>query len=153
MSEIVRQITLALQYIHNKGIVHRDLKLGNILLDHANVAKLGDFGLAMYYKEAKPGNICGTPNFIAPEVLNDSVHEPASDIWALGSFDLFTCCLKFISGCVTYTLLSGKPAFEYTNMRDTYKRIVKLAYKIPESLSPAGKIPRKSYDEHKLLSS
>ena len=97
----------------------------------------------MYYKEAKPGNICGTPNFIAPEVLNDSVHEPASDIWALGSFDLFTCCLKFISGCVTYTLLSGKPAFEYTNMRDTYKRIVKLAYKIPESLSPAGKITKK----------
>ena len=86
VSEIIRQITLALQYIHNKGIVHRDLKLGNILLDNVGVAKLGDFGLAMYYKDAKPGNICGTPNFIAPEVLNDSIHEPASDIWALGKF-------------------------------------------------------------------
>ena len=57
---------------------------GKSLLDNVGIAKLGDFGLAMYYKEAKPGNICGTPNFIAPEVLNDSVHEPASDVWALG---------------------------------------------------------------------
>ena len=83
-SHIMKEITQALQYIHNKGIVHRDLKLGNILLDQTGVSKLGDFGLAMYYKEATPGNICGTPNFIAPEVLNDHVHDPASDIWALG---------------------------------------------------------------------
>ena len=133
----MRQITLALQYIHNKGIVHRDLKLGNILLDSVGIAKLGDFGLAMYYKEAKPGNICGTPNFIAPEVLNDSVHEPASDVWALGK-SIFDVNRVIGLGCVMFTLLSGKPAFEYTNMRDTYKRIVKLAYKIPERLSPSG---------------
>ena len=85
-SHIMKEITQALQYIHSKGIVHRDLKLGNILLDQTGVSKLGDFGLAMYYKEATPGNICGTPNFIAPEVLNDHVHDPASDIWALGKF-------------------------------------------------------------------
>ena len=42
-------------------------------------------------------------------------------------------------GCVMFTLLAGKPAFEYTNMRDTYKRIIKLAYKIPDKLTPAGK--------------
>ena len=41
-------------------------------------------------------------------------------------------------GCVIFTLLSGKPAFEYTTMRDTYKRIVKLQYKIPDQLTPAG---------------
>ena len=45
-----------------------------------------------------------------------------------------------ILGCVIFTLLSGKPAFEYTTMRDTYKRIVKLQYKIPDQLTPAGKI-------------
>ena len=53
-------------------------------------------------------------------------------------------CLKYdgvlisILGCVIFTLLSGKPAFEYTTMRDTYKRIVKLQYKIPDQLTPAG---------------
>ena len=45
-----------------------------------------------------------------------------------------------ILGCVIFTLLSGKPAFEYTTMRDTYKRIVKLQYKIPDQLTPAGNI-------------
>ena len=90
----MKSITLALHYIHEKGIVHRDLKLGNILIDATGTAKLGDFGLAMYYRDAKPGSICGTPNFIPPEVLNDNIHEPASDIWALGKIILV--CIEFI---------------------------------------------------------
>ena len=92
-SEIVRQITLALQYMHNNDIVHRNVEPGNILINDANVAKLAGFGLAINYKdgkEAKPGNICGTPNFNAPEVINKSVHEPASDIWALGNLFIST---------------------------------------------------------------
>ncbi|CBY24173.1 unnamed protein product [Oikopleura dioica] len=125
VARIGTAIVHALRYIHSRGIVHRDLKLGNILLTSEGTPKLADFGLAMYYEHAKPGNICGTPNFISPEVLNEHPHRPASDIWALG--------------CVLCTLLAGKSCFDYTTMKETYQRILKLDYNLPEWLSEEAK--------------
>lgn len=139
VARIGTAIVHALRYIHSRGIVHRDLKLGNILLTADGTPKLADFGLAMYFQDAKPGNICGTPNFISPEVLNEHPHRPASDIWALGKAISSKFKYDFCKGCVLCTLLAGKSCFDYTTMKETYQRILKLNYNLPEWLSEEAK--------------
>ena len=64
----MKQILLGARYIHKRGFLHRDLKLGNMLLSLDMVVKIGDFGLACVLGDCKPGSMCGTPNYIAPEV-------------------------------------------------------------------------------------
>lgn len=65
------QMVKALQFIHRNSIVHRDLKLGNILVNNAMQLKLCDFGLStkINYQGEKKRTVCGTPNYIAPEIL------------------------------------------------------------------------------------
>jgi serine/threonine protein kinase len=86
------QIAGAIKYMHAKGIIHRDLKMGNIFLDENMNVKIGDFGLAAMLVSGKDmttirrTTLCGTPNYIAPEILEKSKkgHDHAVDIWSLG---------------------------------------------------------------------
>jgi serine/threonine protein kinase len=86
------QITGAIKYMHNKGIIHRDLKMGNIFLDSRMNAKIGDFGLAALLVTGRDMHtirrttLCGTPNYIAPEILEKGKkgHDHMVDIWSLG---------------------------------------------------------------------
>lgn len=86
------QITGAIKYMHSKGIIHRDLKMGNIFLDRHMNAKIGDFGLAALLVTGKDMHtirrttLCGTPNYIAPEILEKGRkgHDHMVDIWSLG---------------------------------------------------------------------
>ena len=81
-----------MSYIHHRGIVHRDLKLGNMFLTASFVIKIGDFGLATPLQNEESGStggggsgtLCGTPNYIAPEVLQKKGHGMPADIWAIG---------------------------------------------------------------------
>lgn len=104
------QIISAVEYIHSKGIVHRDLKLENILLDQNKNVKLVDFGTAkdMFNPEIKGSgnsakgkkvyeNFVGTPNFMAPECVRDKSSDYRSDIWSLG--------------CILFQLINGFPPF------------------------------------------
>ncbi|KAF9815016.1 hypothetical protein SFRURICE_010574 [Spodoptera frugiperda] len=114
----MHQILLGVQYLHSKRIIHRDLKLGNLFLDDDLHVKIGDFGLAarIEYEGERKQTLCGTPNYIAPEILTKKGHSFEVDIWSLG--------------CIMYTLLVGKPPFETSTLKDTYKRIKQ----IPSSL-------------------
>lgn len=106
------QIISALKYLHGHRIIHRDLKLGNLFLNDKMEIKLGDFGLAtkLDFDGEKKRTICGTPNYIAPEVLEGkSGHSYEVDIWSLG--------------VIIYTLIIGKPPFETTDVKATYRRI------------------------------
>lgn len=125
----VRQIIDACQYLQSKLIVHRDLKLGNLFLSDAMEIKLGDFGLAakLDHGDARRNTLCGTPNYIAPEILERKGHGFEADVWSLG--------------CILYTLLVGRPPFETSNLRATYERIKKGEYVIPSRTSkPAADV-------------
>jgi serine/threonine protein kinase len=79
------QITIAIGYLHLKGIVHRDLKLENILLDEKGYIKIIDFGLAkMLGDNEESMSFCGTPEYLAPEMVSHSGHDKGVDWWALG---------------------------------------------------------------------
>uniref|UniRef100_A0A4W4EBX4 Serine/threonine-protein kinase PLK n=1 Tax=Electrophorus electricus TaxID=8005 RepID=A0A4W4EBX4_ELEEL len=122
----LRQIISGLKYLHSKGILHRDLKLGNFFVNENMELRLGDFGLAAKLEtvEQRKKTICGTPNYLAPEVLNRQGHGTESDVWSLG--------------CVMYTLLCGNPPFETLDLKETYKCIKEVRYSLPPSLSPAA---------------
>lgn len=84
------QLCGAVKYLHKRNVAHRDLKMGNLFLDRNMDIKVGDFGLAamiLSEKEAKRRQtLCGTPNYIAPEVIDKSKggHNQKVDIWSLG---------------------------------------------------------------------
>uniref|UniRef100_A0A3B3ZJ96 Serine/threonine-protein kinase Nek8 n=1 Tax=Periophthalmus magnuspinnatus TaxID=409849 RepID=A0A3B3ZJ96_9GOBI len=94
------QILLALYHVHNKLILHRDLKTQNILLDkHQMIVKIGDFGISkILVSKSKAYTVVGTPCYISPELCEGKPYNQKSDIWALG--------------CVLYELASLKRAFE-----------------------------------------
>ncbi|XP_030008586.1 serine/threonine-protein kinase Nek8 isoform X2 [Sphaeramia orbicularis] len=98
------QILLALYHVHNKLILHRDLKTQNILLDkHQMIVKIGDFGISkILVSKSKAYTVVGTPCYISPELCEGKPYNQKSDIWALG--------------CVLYELASLKRAFEAANL-------------------------------------
>ncbi|WRT63607.1 uncharacterized protein IL334_000530 [Kwoniella shivajii] len=115
------QLIAACQYMHRMNVIHRDLKLGNLFLDADMNVKVGDFGLAALIEN--PGDrkktICGTPNYIAPEVLfdQDNGHSFEVDVWSIG--------------VIMYTLLIGKPPFQTKDVKTIYKRIRENRYEFP----------------------
>jgi len=115
------QIINALKYLHANKIIHRDLKLGNLFLNDKMEIKLGDFGLAakLEFDGEKRRTICGTPNYIAPEILDNKIgHSYEVDVWSLG--------------VIVYTLIIGKPPFETSDVKTTYKKIRMNQYIFPE---------------------
>jgi len=124
----MNQILLGVQYLHRQKIIHRDLKLGNIFLNEEMEIKIGDFGLATKesYDGERKRTLCGTPNYIAPEVLTKKGHSYEVDIWSIG--------------CIMYTLLVGKPPFETQTLKDTYKRIRANEYHVPSKVGPLAKL-------------
>jgi len=123
----LHQILLGCLYLHDNKIIHRDLKLGNVFLNDNMEVKIGDFGLAtkVDYDGERKRTLCGTPNYIAPEVLGKKGHSYEVDVWSLG--------------CILYTLLVGKPPFETQTLKDTYTRIKKNEYHIPSRVGPLAR--------------
>lgn len=90
-------------YLHENNVIHRDIKLGNIFLADRMQVKIGDFGLSakLSTKLERKTTLCGTPNYIAPEVLDETKYQGHSkevDIWSFG--------------VLLYILLFGKPPFD-----------------------------------------
>ncbi|KAG8284693.1 Serine/threonine-protein kinase plk1 [Homalodisca vitripennis] len=82
----MKQILEGVLYLHERGIIHRDLKLGNLFINDEVEVKIGDFGLAakIEYSGQRKKTLCGTPNYIAPEILNKKGHSFEVDVWSIG---------------------------------------------------------------------
>lgn len=114
VKELIAQLILAVQYLHSFGIVHRDLKLENIMMsskkDNAT-PKLVDFGLSkMIGPNEKANEPFGTVGYVAPEVLKRQPYSFSCDVWSIG--------------CIMYALLSGSLPFDSDNERETKRMTI-----------------------------
>jgi serine/threonine protein kinase len=123
---ILWQLILGVEFLHSNRVIHRDLKLGNVMVDCDGVMKIGDFGFATELRsdDERKKTMCGTPNYIAPEILtadrSGSGYSYEADIWSLG--------------VILYTLMVGVPPFETSNLQTTYSRIKRCEYSFPSSV-------------------
>ncbi|PRQ48236.1 putative protein kinase CAMK-CAMKL-CHK1 family [Rosa chinensis] len=128
--KLFQQLIDGVSYCHNKGVYHRDLKLENILLDEEGNIKICDFGLSALPQHLKKDGllhtICGTPNYVAPEILiNRGYNGATADTWSCG--------------VILFAILSGFCPFDDKNLAVLYHKIYKGNFKIPDWLSPGAK--------------
>ena len=103
------QVVLALQYLHSIDITYRDLKPENLLIDDKGYIKMTDFGFAKEITD-RAWTLCGTPDYLAPEVIQSKGHGKARDWWALG--------------VLIYEMLAGYPPFHDENTFGIYQKIL-----------------------------
>lgn len=124
IANILMQIVEGLLYLKVNNIVHRDLSLANILLTSDFKVKIADFGLATEANE-KHNTLCGTPNFMPPEVVSRTTHGIQVDVWGVG--------------CILYAMLVGQPPFEAGDNYSTWDRVLKEDAVIPHYISYEAK--------------
>ena len=121
------EILLAVEYLHKKSIIYRDLKPENILLDSEGHIRISDFGLSkiLYSSNQKTYSFCGTPEYIAPEVIIGKGYTKAADWFSFGS--------------IMYDMLTGRPPFLSNNKHSMLKNLVSKPVPIPYYLSNDAK--------------
>ncbi|XP_047955976.1 serine/threonine-protein kinase AtPK1/AtPK6-like [Salvia hispanica] len=123
------EIVSAVSHLHENGIVHRDLKPENILMDADGHIMLTDFGLSKEISESSRSNsLCGTTEYMAPEILQSNGHNKNADWWSVG--------------ILLYEMLTGKPPFVHANRKKLQEKIIKEKLKLP---------PRLTSEAHSLL--
>jgi len=122
------EITLGLEYLHNCGIIYRDLKPENLLLTEDGHICMTDFGISkegLVCEDDRTNTFCGTPEYLAPEILQGQPYGKAIDWWSLGT--------------LMYEMLSGLPPFYSKDVQLMYKKILTTELKFPEGASPEAR--------------
>lgn len=124
-STYIKQMADALQYCHSKKVIHRDIKPENLLLDVSGNIKIADFGWSVHAPNSRRATMCGTLDYLPPEMIEGAMHDEKVDLWSLG--------------VLTYEFLVGKPPFEAETNNETYRRITKVDLRFPSHLSTEAK--------------
>ncbi|CAL4065447.1 unnamed protein product, partial [Meganyctiphanes norvegica] len=115
------QLVSALKYCHVKNVIHRDIKPENILIAFNGQLKIADFGWSVHSPTERRMTLCGTLDYLAPEMVENRPYDETVDIWSLG--------------VLCYEFLAGKPSFEAGTQMETFKRIARVDIKFPKSFS------------------
>lgn len=115
------QVILALEFLHYINFIHRDVKPENIFIDHMGYIKLGDFGFCKRLDKGRTYTLCGTPEYMAPEIVTHKGYGFAADWWAIG--------------ILLFELNAGSSPFYSRNTTKIFKNIVNCAYKMPSYFS------------------
>ncbi|EDL31333.1 mCG116173, isoform CRA_a [Mus musculus] len=120
---IIQELSDALTYCHEKKVIHRDIKPENLLLGLNGEVKISDFGWSVHTPSLRRKTMCGTLDYLPPEMIAQKPYNEMVDLWCIG--------------VLCYELLVGKPPFESSTSSETYRRIRQVDFKFPSSV-PAG---------------
>ena len=124
------EIVLAFEYLHGMDIAYRDLKPENLLIDKEGHVKITDFGFAKVVQD-KTYTLCGTPEYLAPEIIQSKGHNKNVDWWALG--------------VLVFEMLAGYPPFYDDNPLGIYQKIMDGYYEFPPHVEPKARDLVKSF--------
>ncbi|XP_016286291.1 aurora kinase B isoform X1 [Monodelphis domestica] len=120
---IMEELADALIYCHKKKVIHRDIKPENLLMGLRGELKIADFGWSVHAPSLRRKTMCGTLDYLPPEMIEGRTHDEKVDLWCIG--------------VLCYELLVGNPPFESSSHSETYRRITKVDLKFPSSM-PSG---------------
>lgn len=124
-SQYILQLSRALRYCSSKHVIHRDIKPENLLLGYRGEVKIADFGWSVHAPSSRRKTLCGTLDYLPPEMIESKDHDHTVDIWSLG--------------VLTYEFICGSPPFEAEGHTATYRRIVKVDLRFPPYVSPEAR--------------
>ncbi|XP_026162734.1 aurora kinase A [Mastacembelus armatus] len=113
----IMELADALNYCHSKKVIHRDIKPENLLLGAGGELKIADFGWSVHTPSSRRSTLCGTLDYLPPEMIEGKTHDEKVDLWSLG--------------VLCYEFLVGKPPFEAKTHEETYRRISRVEYSYP----------------------
>ncbi|XP_005369336.1 aurora kinase C [Microtus ochrogaster] len=120
---IIEELADALTYCHENKVIHRDIKPENLLLGLRGEVKIADFGWSVHTPSLRRKTMCGTLDYLPPEMIEGRTYDEKVDLWCIG--------------VLCYELLVGNPPFESSTHNETYKRILKVDLRFPQSV-PVG---------------
>ena len=119
----IGSLAASLNYCHDKNVIHRDIKPENLLVDGKGEVKIADFGWSVHAPSSKRHTLCGTLDYLPPEMVEGQPHDKKVDVWSLG--------------VLAYEFLVGNPPFEAQGHSETYRRISKVPNAPPPPPPPS----------------
>ncbi|XP_052863873.1 aurora kinase C-like [Anopheles cruzii] len=121
----IHSMVSALIYLHERNVIHRDIKPENLLLGHGGELKIADFGWSVHEPTSSRTTLCGTLDYLSPEMVQGQPHTKTVDLWSLG--------------VLAYELVCGKAPFLANTYEETYRKIMKVQYTVsPDVSKPAA---------------